>query len=82
MELRRGHPAWPPGVTEAILDALAKRSWTEFRSAAVTLKPFLWAFTLGSTLGAAALSLIAYRAAFLTISSHRNRLRRLQNTEM
>ena len=50
--------------------------------AAVSLKPFLWAYTLGSTLGAIVIALIAYRAAFVMITTHRKRLRRLQDTEM
>jgi uncharacterized protein (DUF2062 family) len=72
----------PPGAVEALLDSLLNRSWSEFRTAAVGLKPFLWAFTLGSTIGAVLLALFAYRAALAMIVTHRNRIHRPQNTEM
>lgn len=72
----------PPGTVEQLLAALENLSWADFRAAAVNLKPFLWAFTLGSTLGAVVLSLIAYRAAFAMISSHRKHLDRPQDSEM
>jgi uncharacterized protein len=72
----------PPGVPEALVDSLANRSWSEFRVAAVNLKPFLWAYALGSTLGAIVIAVAAYRVAFVMITTHRKRLRRLQDTEM
>ena len=72
----------PPGVVEKLIEGLEHRSWLEFRTAMMTLKPFVWAFTLGSSLGAGVLALIAYRVAFVTITTHRKRLHRPQNTEM
>ena len=72
----------PPGVVEQLVAGLEHRSWTEFRGAVMTLKPFLWAFTLGSSLGAAILAVAAYRVAFVMISSHRRRIHRSQHTEM
>jgi len=72
----------PPGIVEQVLTSLENRSWSEFLEAAVHLRPFLWAFTLGSTLGALALSLAAYRASFVMISTRRKRMRRPQDTEM
>ena len=72
----------PPGVIEQLVHGLEHRSWTEFRSALVTLKPFLWAFTLGSSMGAIVLALAAYRIAFVMISTHRKHLQRPQDTEM
>jgi uncharacterized protein len=72
----------PPGTVEALLDSLQNRSWSEFRMVAVSLKPFFWAFALGSTIGAVLLSLIAYRVAVVMITTHRNRMHRPQNTEM
>ena len=71
----------PPGVLERLGDALENRSWTEFRTAAVALKPVLWAFTLGSLIGAVLLALIAYRVSFAMITTHRQRLHRSQHTE-
>ena len=64
------------------VDGLENRSWTEFRTAAVALKPVLWAFTLGSTIGAVLLALIAYRVSFVMITTHRQRLHRSQHTEL
>lgn len=72
----------PPGAAEALVDALANRSWSEFRVAAVSLKPFLWAYTLGSTIGAVAIAIAAYRVSFVMITTHRKRMRRPQDTEM
>lgn len=74
--------AAPPGVTESILDALQNRSWTEFRSAAATLRPFLRAFIVGSTIGAVILALVAFRITLPIISAHHRHRRRLQNTEL
>jgi hypothetical protein len=71
-----------PGSVEALLAALEKWSWSEFRIAAISMKPFLWAFTLGSSIGAILLALIAYRAAVVMITTHRNRMHRPQDTEM
>jgi uncharacterized protein (DUF2062 family) len=72
----------PPGVVERLIEGLEHRSWTEFRAAMLTLKPFVWAFTLGSSLGAGLLSLAAYRIAFVMITTHRKRVHRPQDTEM
>jgi uncharacterized protein (DUF2062 family) len=72
----------PPGAAEAVVDSVANRSWSEFRVAAGNLKPFLWAYTLGSTLGAIVIALAAYRASFVMICTHRKRMRRPQDTEM
>ena len=57
---RRDHPAdasCRPASSKQLREALENRSWSEFRSAAVALKPVLWAFTLGSTIGAVLLAL-------------------------
>jgi uncharacterized protein len=72
----------PPGAAEAVVDSVANRSWSEFREAAIHLKPFLWAYTLGSTIGAILIALAAYRASFVMISTHRERMARPQDTEM
>jgi uncharacterized protein len=71
----------PPGVLERLGEGLENRSWTEFWSAAVALKPVLWAYTLGSLIGAALLALIAYRGSFAMITTHRQRLHRSQHTD-
>ena len=72
----------PPGVVEALRDGLENRSWTEFRAAVMALKPVLWAYTLGSLIGAALLGLIAYRVAFVMISTHRKHLHRSQRPDL
>ena len=72
----------PPGVVEALIGALENRSWRDFRDAASHLRPFLWAFTLGSTIGSTLLGLIAYRAAFVMVITHRKHVHHPQNTEM
>jgi len=72
----------PPGVVEALLDALENLSWSEFRTAVGSLKPVLWAFTLGSTVGAALLALVAYRVSFVMITTHRRRIHRSQSPEL
>lgn len=72
----------PPGVTETFIAALENRSWSDFRRAAVNLKPFFWAFILGSTIGAVLLGVIAYRVSFVMIRTHRKHGRLPQNTQM
>jgi uncharacterized protein len=74
--------AVPPGAVEALLVAMKNLSWTEFRAAAAALRPVLWAFTLGSTVAATLLALLAYRVAFVMITTHRKRLHRSQHPEM
>src|ERR671915_2613168 len=53
----------PPVVVESVIDSLKKRSWGDFRTAVAALKPFIWAFTLGSSVGAGLLALVAYRGS-------------------
>lgn len=72
----------PPGLVEAFITALQNRSWSEFASAFWALEPVFWSFTIGSTIGAAVLSLVAYRVSFVMITTHRKRLRRSQNPEL
>ena len=72
----------PPGLVEGFITALQNRSWSEFKSAFGALEPVLWAFTLGSTLGATLLSLTAYRVSFVMITTHRKRMYRSQDSEL
>jgi uncharacterized protein (DUF2062 family) len=72
----------PPGVLEGLRDGLENRSWSEFRTAVMALKPVVWAFTLGSLIGAVVLALIAYRVSFVMISTHRQHLHRSQRTDL
>ena len=72
----------PPGLVETFITALQNRSWSEFLSAFGALEPVFWSFTLGSTIGATLLSLIAYRVSSVMITTHRKRMHRSQNPEL
>jgi len=64
----------PPGLISDLGTAVRGASWTDLRNLAHGLTPFLWAFGLGSTLGAIVLSLVAYRVSLTAILAHRRRL--------
>jgi uncharacterized protein (DUF2062 family) len=61
----------PPGLLEDLTVAVTQVSWTEFRRVAGALTPLVWAYTLGSTVGALALSAVAYRLSLTMIEAHR-----------
>jgi uncharacterized protein (DUF2062 family) len=63
-----------PGLLKELTSALAQAQWADFRQLAHALTPLLWAYVLGSTLGAIILALIAYRVALTMIEAHRRRL--------
>jgi uncharacterized protein (DUF2062 family) len=63
----------PPGLLQDFRDSLGAASWGEFRDLARTLTPMLWAYALGSTVGALALALTAYRVSLTMIVAHRRR---------
>jgi uncharacterized protein (DUF2062 family) len=63
----------PADLLEELGAALTAGSWGEMRSHAAKLAPLAWAYTLGSTLGAIILALIAYRVAYVMIVTHRHR---------
>lgn len=64
----------PPGLMKELSQSLADASWGQFRSLAHALMPLLWAYVLGSTLGATALAASGYRAALAAIVAHRRLL--------
>ena len=64
----------PPGLLMELRAALDGVSWGEFRALAKALTPLLWAYALGSTIGAVALALVAYRASLTMIVAHRRRV--------
>jgi glycerol uptake facilitator-like aquaporin len=66
----------PPRLLAELGDALAARSWGEFRRHAQALAPLAWAYTLGSLLGSIVLAVVAYRVSLAMITAHRNRLDR------
>jgi uncharacterized protein (DUF2062 family) len=71
-----------PGTVEALIAAVEHLSWADFRAAVIGLKSLVWAFTIGSTIGSIALSLVAYGIAFVLISTHRKHLQRPQGTQL
>ena len=64
----------PPGLMKELRSAIDGVTWGEFRALAKALAPMLWAFALGSTIGAVALAVMAYRASLTMIVAHRRRL--------
>jgi uncharacterized protein (DUF2062 family) len=73
----------PPSVLEDLTSAVSQASWTEFRQVARALAPLVWAYTVGSTIGAVALAALAYRSSLAMIEAHRRHsfARRQQNTD-
>ena len=61
----------PPGLLKELRDALDGVTWGEFRSLAKALTPLMWAYALGSMIGAIALAITAYRASLTMIVAHR-----------
>jgi uncharacterized protein (DUF2062 family) len=64
----------PEGLLHQLRALLAHPSWGAVRAQLVTLTPLLWAFTLGSTLGAVALSVVAYHVSLASIVAHHRRV--------
>jgi len=73
----------PPGLLKDLTESVAAASWGEFRSLAHGLTPLLWAYALGSTLGALTLAAVAYRVSLAMILAHRHHLlqQKPKNTE-
>jgi uncharacterized protein len=63
-----------PRLLKELTAAFADAQWADFRRLAHALTPLAWAYVLGSTIGAAALALIAYRASLTMIEAHRRHL--------
>jgi uncharacterized protein (DUF2062 family) len=61
----------PPGVLGQLSDLLRAGEWRELPRVAGQLTPLLWAYSLGSTLGALALAVVAYQVALAAILAHR-----------
>jgi uncharacterized protein len=70
----------PLAPVAGLVGSLENRSWGDFLAAIRNLRPVLTAFTLGSTLGASLLALVAYRAALVTILTHRKHQSRSHDT--
>jgi uncharacterized protein (DUF2062 family) len=69
----------PPRLLQDLSGAFSDASWADFRHLAHALKPLLWSYVLGSTIGAVILACIAYRVALATIVAHRRHLAKLQD---
>ena len=61
----------PPGVLAELTDAVASASWPRFRAVAGSLRPLVWAYFVGSTLGSVLLAAAAYPLSLATIAAHR-----------
>jgi uncharacterized protein (DUF2062 family) len=68
----------PPDLVADLTTALRDFSWSGFRSVLNTLSPLLWAYTIGSTLGALALSGAAYRISLAMIEAHHRHKRKAE----
>ena len=63
-----------PNLLSELTSALADASWADFRLLAHALTPLVWAYVLGSTLGAIVLAVVAYRVSLTMIVAHRRRI--------
>jgi uncharacterized protein (DUF2062 family) len=61
----------PPDLLKALRESLTDASWGELSTLGRSLTPLLWAFAVGSTIGAVALAVVAYRASLAMIVTHR-----------
>jgi uncharacterized protein (DUF2062 family) len=71
----------PPRLLTDLRNSLSHDSWGQLGHLARTLTPLLWAFTLGSTIGAIVLAMVAYRGALTMIVSHRRRAAAARSSE-
>jgi uncharacterized protein (DUF2062 family) len=60
-----------PKALEEAMGAVSAASWREVGGLAKRLAPLMWAYTVGSTVGAVLLAAIAYRVALVMILAHR-----------
>ena len=63
-----------PKALEEAMRSFSAASWGELAGLARHLAPLLWAYVLGSTLGALLLAGIAYRVSLAMILAHRKRV--------
>ncbi len=60
-----------PRALEEAMRAVSAASWGEFAGLARRLAPLMWAYALGSTVGALLFAAIAYRVSLVMILAHR-----------
>ena len=70
----------PPGLLRELTEAVSSVSWTQFRAAAGSLKPLMWAYFVGSTLGSILLAVVAYQVSLAMILTHRRHSGRSRDT--
>ena len=72
----------PPGFWKDLREVLTAASWGELRTfTKVMIAPLIWSFTLGSTIGAVALGVTAYRVALAMIVAHRRHTASVTSSE-
>jgi uncharacterized protein (DUF2062 family) len=62
-----------PAVVKQSIQALESVSWRDFGGLLRALAPLVWAYTVGSTIGAILAALVAYRVSLAAILAHRRR---------
>lgn len=60
-----------PGLLSELTGAVADASWSRFRLVAGSLKPLVWAYFVGSTIGSILFALAAYWLSLSMILAHR-----------
>jgi Uncharacterized protein conserved in bacteria (DUF2062) len=63
-----------PQALEQALSEIASASWRDLAGIGHMLAPFMWAYLVGSTVGALVLAAVAYRTSLAMILAHRRRL--------
>ena len=63
----------PKALEEAIRE-ISNASWGQYSRLARSLAPLIWAFVLGSSIGAVVLAAVAYRVSLVMILAHRKRI--------
>jgi uncharacterized protein (DUF2062 family) len=72
----------PPGFWKDLREVLTAASWGELRTfTRVMIAPLIWSFALGSTIGAVALGITAYRVALAMIVAHRRHTASVTSSE-
>jgi uncharacterized protein (DUF2062 family) len=64
----------PPNLSRDLQGLLDQASWADFRQLGHSLTPLFWSYSLGSTIGALILAVIAYRVALALIITHRRKV--------
>jgi uncharacterized protein (DUF2062 family) len=63
-----------PRALEEGIRAISSTPWGQYSTLARSLAPLIWAFVLGSTIGAVVLAAVAYRVSLVMILAHRKRI--------